>query len=84
MNTVTLTGTGHSHGQEFIKPGMKIRLIVDTGRAFVPRRKLTMDENREGNLSETEGQIANMSKLDFLLLLWEARIVGQDCVEANS
>ena len=39
MNTVTLTGTGHSHGQEFIKPGMKIRLIVDTGRAFVPRRK---------------------------------------------
>ena len=43
-----------------------------------------MDENREGTLSETEGQIANMPKLDFLLLLWEARIVGQDCVEANS
>ncbi len=39
MNTVTLTGTCHSHGQGFIKPGMKIRLIVDTGRAFVPRRK---------------------------------------------
>ena len=31
-----------------------------------------------------EGQIANMSKLDFLLLLWEARIVGQDYVEANT
>ena len=30
------------------------------------------------------GQIANMSRLDFLLLLWEARIVREDYVEANT
>ena len=38
------------------------------------------EEKRLGN----GDQIANMSKLDFLLLLWEARIVGEDYVEANT
>ena len=43
-----------------------------------------MDDNRE-NAAPVEGShIANMSKLDFLLLLWEARIVGEDYVEANT
>ncbi len=40
--------------------------------------------NREDSRVVGEGQIANMSKFDILLLLWEARIVGQDYVEANS
>ena len=39
---------------------------------------------REESGIETGDQIANMSRLDFLLLLWEARIVGEDYVEANS
>lgn len=32
---------------------------------------------------ENNNQIANMSKLDFLTLLWEARIVGSDYVYAK-
>lgn len=45
-----------------------------------------MNENsgRSNIDSETSMQIANMSRLDFLLLLWEARIVGEDYVEANT
>ena len=44
-----------------------------------------MNENsREEVRSENGDQIANMSKLDFLLLLWEARIVGEDYVEAKT
>ena len=29
MSFITITGTCHYHGQEFIKPGMKIRLIKE-------------------------------------------------------
>ena len=29
MNVITITGTNHYYGQEFIKPGMKIRLIKE-------------------------------------------------------
>ena len=29
MNVITITGTCHYYGQEFIKPGMKIQLIKD-------------------------------------------------------
>ena len=29
MNYITITGTGHYHGQEFIEPGMKIRLVKE-------------------------------------------------------
>ena len=43
-----------------------------------------MNDNRENAIPVESGQIANMSKLDFLLLLWEARIVGEDYVEANT
>lgn len=43
-----------------------------------------MNENREDAASAESGSIANMSKLDFVLLLWEARIVGEDYVEANT
>ena len=43
-----------------------------------------MNDNRENAAATDSGQIANMSKLDFLLLLWEARIVGEDYVEANT
>ena len=43
-----------------------------------------MNENRENAASAESGPIANMSRLDFLLLLWEARIVGEDYVEANT
>lgn len=42
------------------------------------------EKNREDSPVEMGDQIANMSRLDFLLLLWEARIVGEDYVEANS
>ena len=42
------------------------------------------DKKREDSRVEAGDQIANMSKLDFLLLLWEARIVGEDYVEANT
>jgi len=42
------------------------------------------NENTEVLLPKTGDQIANMSRLDFLLLLWEARIVGEDYVEANT
>ena len=42
------------------------------------------DKNREDSRVETGDQIANMSRLDFLLLLWEARIVGEDYVEAKA
>ncbi len=38
--------------------------------------------NEKDNAAKTD-QIANMSKLDFLTLLWEARIVGQDYVESQ-
>ena len=40
--------------------------------------------NQDDFRSENGDQIANMSKLDFLLLLWEARIIGEESVEANS
>ena len=43
-----------------------------------------MNDNRENAASVESGQIGNMSRLDFLLLLWEARIVGEDYVEANT
>ena len=43
-----------------------------------------MNDNRDNATATESGQIANMSKLDFLLLLWEARIVGEDYVEANT
>ena len=39
------------------------------------------NENNEDTRLETIRQIGNMSGLDFLLLLWEARIIGEDCVE---
>ena len=42
------------------------------------------NDDRKDTVSTEVVQIANMSKLDFLLLLWEARIVGEDCVEANT
>ena len=29
MNVITITGTCHYYGQEFLKPGMKIQLIKD-------------------------------------------------------
>lgn len=29
MKTITITGTCHYHGQEFIQPGMKIRLVKE-------------------------------------------------------
>ena len=34
MNVITITGTGHYHGQEFITPGMKIRLIKDPDNEY--------------------------------------------------
>ena len=42
------------------------------------------DKKREESCVEAGDQIANMSRLDFLLLLWEARIVGEEYVEANT
>ena len=33
---------------------------------------------------ESDEKVANMPKLDFLLLLWEARIIGEDYVKANT
>lgn len=45
---------------------------------------MSESKTREESGIETSDQIANMSRLDFLLLLWEARIVGEDYVEANS
>ncbi len=42
------------------------------------------NENRGNATTAENGQIANMSKLDFLMLLWEARVIGQDYVEANT
>ena len=42
------------------------------------------DKNRGVSPVEMGDKIANMSRLDFLLLLWEARIVGEDYVEANT
>ena len=42
------------------------------------------NKNTEAVLPKAGDQIANMSRLDFLLLLWEARIVGEDYVEANT
>ena len=41
------------------------------------------NDNHEEAWSNARDQIANMSKLDFLVLLWEARIVGGDFVEAK-
>ncbi len=29
MKTITVTGTGNYHGQEFLKPGMKLRLVKE-------------------------------------------------------
>ena len=34
MNVITITGTCHYHGQEFITPGMKIRLIKDPDNEY--------------------------------------------------
>ena len=34
MNVITITGTGHYHGQEFITPGMKIRLVKDPDNEY--------------------------------------------------
>ena len=45
---------------------------------------MSESKTRDESGIETGDQIANMSRLDFLLLLWEARIVGEDYVEANS
>ena len=42
------------------------------------------DKSWEDSRVEMGDQIANMSRLDFLMLLWEARIVGEDYVEANT
>lgn len=42
------------------------------------------DKKRENSREEVGDQVANMSRLDFLLLLWEARIVGEDYVESNT
>ena len=42
------------------------------------------DKSWEDSRVEAGDQIANMSRLDFLLLLWEARIVGEEYVEANT
>lgn len=47
-------------------------------------KSMNEDKKREDSRVEMGDQIANMSRLDFLLLLWEARIVGEDYVEANS
>ncbi len=45
---------------------------------------MNRNSNHEDGRTETGDQIANMSRLDFLVLLWEARIVGEDYVEANT
>lgn len=42
------------------------------------------DNSREDSRVEAGNQIGNMSRFDFLLLLWEARIVGEDYIEVNS
>ena len=34
MSFITITGTCHYHGQEFIKPGMKIKLIKDPDNEY--------------------------------------------------
>ena len=34
MNVITITGTCHYYGQEFIKPGMKIQLIKDPDNKY--------------------------------------------------
>lgn len=34
MNYITITGTCHYHGQDFITPGMKIRLIKDPDNEY--------------------------------------------------
>lgn len=34
MNVITITGTCHYHGQEFITPGMKIRLVKDPDNEY--------------------------------------------------
>ena len=47
-------------------------------------KSMNEDKKREDSRVEAGDQIANMSRLDFLLLLWEARIVEEDYVEANS
>ncbi len=45
---------------------------------------MSEDKNWEDSRVESGDQIANMSRLDFFLLLWEARIVGEEYVEAHS
>ena len=45
---------------------------------------MNRNDNWENITSSESSQIANMSRLDFLLLLWEARIIGDDYVEANT
>ena len=45
---------------------------------------MKQNDNRESLTPAETNQIANMSKLDFLLLLWEARIIGKDYVDANT
>ena len=34
MNVITITGTCHYHGQDFITPGMKIRLIKEPDNEY--------------------------------------------------
>ena len=43
-----------------------------------------MNDNREDTRKEADNQIANMTRLDFLTLLWEARIIGEEDVEAHT
>ena len=34
MNIITITGTFHYYGQEFVKPGMKVRLIKEPDNKY--------------------------------------------------
>jgi len=54
MNVITITGTGHYHGQEFITPGMKIRLIKDPENEY-DREAIRAELNGLGKI----GYVAN-------------------------
>ncbi len=45
---------------------------------------MNVTDNRENNANAEIRPIANMSRLDFLMLLWEARIIGKDYVDAHT
>ena len=45
---------------------------------------MNASDNRESTANAEIRPIANMSRLDFLMLLWEARIIGKDYVDANT